>query len=138
MNKKLKIAAGIFIACLLIGSAVAYFMWNKPHRDVADEKGLQITATMLVKEYQANEQTANTKYLDKAIEVSGNISDIKTNQEGKTTIMLETEDAFTGVFCTLKDAASGLTIGSSITLKGICSGMLSDVRIKDAIVVNNK
>ncbi len=135
MNKKLKIATGIFIICLLVGSVVAYFMWNKPHRDVADEKGLQITAAMLVMDYQANEQTANVKYLDKAIEVSGNITEVKANQEGKTTIMLASEDAFTGVFCTLKESVPNLTVGSSVTLKGICSGMLSDVRIRDAIVM---
>ncbi len=136
MNKKLKIATGIFIICLLVGSAVAYFMWNKPHRDVADEKGIQTPAALIVKDYQANEQTANTKYLDKAIEVTGIITEVKTNQEGKTTIMLASEDAFTGVFCTLKENAPNMTVGSSVTLKGICSGMLSDVRIRDAIVMD--
>ncbi len=136
MNKKLKIATGILIICLLVGSAVAYFMWNKPHRDVADEKGIQTPAALIVKDYQANEQTANTKYLDKAIEVTGTITEVKANQEGKTTILLASEDAFTGVFCTLKENAPNLTVGSSVTLKGICSGMLSDVRIRDAIVMN--
>lgn len=138
MNKKLKIAVGILAAGLLIGSGVAYFMWNKPQRDVADEKGIQLSAATLVKEYQADEKAANVKYLDKAIEVTGSITEVKTNQEGKTTVMLASEDAFTGVFCTLKEAATGLAPGKYITLKGICSGMLSDVRIRDAIIMNKQ
>jgi hypothetical protein len=135
MNKTFKSLLIIALILLIGGGAVAYFMWNKPHRNVENEKGIEVTAPQLVKEYQQNEAEANKKYLDKAIQVQGNISEVKSNQDGKTTVMLSSEDAFTSVFCTLKEPASNITTGSLVTIKGICSGMLSDVRLREAVVV---
>ena len=128
----------IFLLVLMLGAAVgAYFLWNTPRRNVANEKGIEVTADQLVREYQANEDQANTKFLDKAIEVVGQVNDVKINQEGKPTIMLATADAMIGVFCTLKEPRH-VKIGSTLTLKGICSGILSDVRLRDAVVVGDK
>ena len=134
-NTKFKTTLAIFLIVVIGGAAVAYFMWNKPRRDVTDEKGVEVTASQLVKEYQANETQANTQYLDKAIQVSGQVIDVKTNQEGKVTVMLASDDAMTGVFCTLKEKEPLPVAGSSIVIKGICSGMLSDVRLREAVIV---
>jgi hypothetical protein len=125
----------VVLALIVIGVAVALIMWNKPNRTVANEKGIEVTAVQLVKEYQENEQEANKKYLDKALQVSGTISAVDKNQEGQTTVMLTSDDAMTGVLCTLKEQAGNIAAGSSITIKGFCSGMLSDVRLREAVVV---
>lgn len=125
----------IFLLLVVAGAAVVYFMWNKPNRTVANEKGIEVTAAQLVKEYQENEQEANKKYLDKALQVTGAVSQLDKNQEGKTTVMLSSDDAMTGVLCTLKEEAGTIAAGSTITIKGFCSGMLSDVRLREAVVV---
>lgn len=138
MNKKVKIALLVVLGCIVIGAVVAYRMWNKPHRDVATEDALKISAAKLVKDYQAGEPAANALYLDKAVEVTGNIADTGSNQEGQATVLLSSEDAFTGVFCTLREKTGGLKPGQTVVLKGICSGMLSDVRVRDAIIVSGK
>ncbi len=135
MNKKVKTSAYVILILLIAGTIAAYFMWHKPKRDVADEKGIEISAAQLVKDYQGNEDSANLKYLNKAIQVTGSVTEVKNNQEGKPTVMLASDDAFAGVFCTLKENSEGLPKGSTVTLKGICSGMLSDVRIRDAVVI---
>ena len=137
MNKRIKTILLVLLILIVGGAAAAYFMWNKPKRNVASEKGIEVTAAQLVKDYQTNEQEANKKYLDKAIQVTGSVGEVKANQDGKTTITLTSDDAFTGVFCTLKENTTNINVGSSITLKGICSGMLTDVRLRDAVVVNN-
>ena len=124
----------VFILVLIAGGIAVWFYLNKPNRTVANEKGIEITAIQLVKDYQTNEAEANAKYLDKAIEVTGTVSQVDKNQEGKTTVMISSEDPMTSVFCTLKEDAK-ITAGSSITIKGFCSGMLSDVRIREAVVV---
>lgn len=134
MNKKFRTTLIVFLVLIIGGAVVVYNMWNKPRRDVADEKGIVVSSAQLVKEYQANEVQANTKYLDKAIQVSGVANDVKTNQEGKVTVMLASDDAMTGVFCTLKYKAD-VTTGSKIVIKGICSGMLSDVRLREAVLI---
>jgi hypothetical protein len=135
MNSKFKVFLIVALIIILGGTAVAYFMWNKPMRSVENEEGIAITASQLIKEYQLNEAGANKKYLDKTIEVTGNVSEVKNNQDGKATIMLTTDDPFTGVLCTLKESPGSISTGSSVVIKGICSGMLTDVRLREAVVV---
>ena len=136
MRKSFKKIIVVILLFIVAGFIVGYFMWNKPQRKVENEKGIEITSAQLVKDYQANEANANKKYLDKAIQVTGTVSDIKNNQDGNSTITLASDDAFTGVFCTLKEKPEKVTSGSTIIIKGICSGMLSDVRLREAVVVN--
>ncbi len=135
---KQKILIGALITILIAIAAVWFFVFYAPthfKRDVADEKGIQITAASLVKAYQENETNANALYLDKPIEIKGEIAETKTDQAGNTTITLKSEDPFASVFCTLKKAEPSLKVGQTITVKGICTGFLSDVVLKDAIIV---
>ena len=125
----------ILLIIVVATSGVIFFIWNKPQRNVEHEKGIIVTAVQLVKEYQASEPEANKKYLDKAIQVSGTISEVKTNQDGNATITLASDDTFSGVFCTLKAKETNVAAGATVTIKGICSGMLSDVRLREAVVV---
>lgn len=135
MSKGFKITVLILLSIILIGGTIAYRMWNKPNRDVAKEKGIVITAAQLVTEFQENETTANAKYLNKPLEVSGTVSNVAQNQEGITTVLLSSNDAMTGVFCTLKENNPNIKAGTSVVIKGICNGMLSDVRLGEAILV---
>src|SRR4051812_11575830 len=124
MSRKNLILIIVLVVIAAVG-AVVWYGWFKPKRDVSNEEGIVVTAVQLVKEFQANEATANAKYLDKAIQVTGTVTEVKNNQDGKATIMLSSDDAFTGVFCTMKESAGTIAPGSAVTLKGICSGMLT-------------
>jgi flagellar basal body-associated protein FliL len=84
MNKNLKTFLIIVLVLIIAGGVSAYMMWNKPKRNVVKEKGIEVSAVQLVKEYQDNETEANKRYLDKALQVTGNVSEVKNNQEGKT------------------------------------------------------
>lgn len=136
MKKKIIFGALIVVVLGVIG--VWFFVFYAPthfKRDVADEKGIQLTAAALVKAYQDNESNANALYLDKPLEIKGEISETKVDQVGNTTLTLKSEDAFASVFCTLKKANSNLKPGQTVTVKGICTGFLSDVVLKEAIIV---
>ena len=135
MSKGFKITVLILLLIILVGGTIAYRMFTKPNRDVATEKGIVITAAQLVTEFQENESSANVKYLNKPIEVSGTVSNVAQNQEGITTVLLSSNDAMTGVFCTLKENNPNIKTGTQVVIKGICNGMLSDVRLGEAILV---
>ena len=135
MSKGFKITVLILLLIILVGGTIAYRMFTKPNRDVATEKGIVIPAAQLVTEFQENESAANVKYLNKPIEVSGTVSNVAQNQEGITTVLLSSNDAMTGVFCTLKENNPNIKIGTQVVIKGICNGMLSDVRLGEAILV---
>jgi len=72
----------IFFVLLIIVVIGAYLYTYKDHRNIATEKGsYSITATDIFIEFQINENSANAKYLDKTIEITGDLSniDIETN-----------------------------------------------------------
>lgn len=134
-----KIILGIIVLGI-VGAFIAYKMYNKPHVDVAKESAdITITANKILEEFSANETTANSKYLEKIIAVSGVISDVKLEKE-KGIITLKTNDDFGSVICHLSEASTKkintLQEGNQIKLKGICTGFLMDVIIVKAEIIN--
>ncbi len=136
MKKKIILSVLVLIVASIAG--VWFFIFYKPthfKRDVADEKGITITSKELVKTFQSNESGANTIYLNKVLEVTGEVADIKIDQTGNTAVTLKSDDAFANVFCTLKAGSSQPKTGTIITVKGICNGFLSDVVLNEAIII---
>ena len=117
--------------------AISYglYVWNKPQRDVQDEKAVAIAAVAIFDSFTMNETKANELYLNKAIQVTGEVSEFKKNQDGKAVVYLKSTDPVFGVNCTFKEDPGPLEKGTTITFKGICTGYLSDVIINQGIIV---
>ena len=124
------------VAVTALGGYYYVFVYSKTHhRNVQSEKGLSIQADSLSAAFQANEKTANALYLNKAVTVSGTIVSIDKNQEGKTTLVIGRSDSFSNVSVTMiSTALITQKVGESITIKGLCTGALSDVVITDGVV----
>ena len=135
MRNKRTIIFSILTIIILAGAGTAFYIWNKPPRDVAKEQGIQITAVAIFDAFNNNEKSADSQFLNKAIEVTGTVSDIKKNQAGKTVVYLKSNDPIYGVNCTFKQDPGPITKGSTITFKGICTGYLSDVVINEGIMI---
>jgi len=129
--KKLVIIGTILIVVLAI---IGYKLYNKGHRSVEDETAIVINASDLFTEYEANETEANTKYLDKVIEVKGTVSEIIKNQDGKSVIILSTSNPMFGINCTMEGESEKITVGSRVSIKGICTGYLSDVVLTRGVI----
>jgi hypothetical protein len=137
MSTKNKIIIIIAIIAAIAFSAYYYiFIYSSNnHRQVQSETGIIITSDSLVAKYQADENLANSLYLNKAVVVTGNLLSIDKNQEGKTTLVLGRADSFSNVSVTMISTAPiTQKVGESITIKGLCTGALSDVVITDAAV----
>lgn len=116
----------------VIGLSTAYFMYNKPHKNIQKaEADFSLNAADLFTEYESNEETANTKYLDKVVEVEGKIQSIKTEDNGQTSVVLDSGSMMFGVNCqidtTKLEVVNRYKEGDNIKLKGVCTGMLMDV-----------
>ena len=138
MNKKRIIITILILG--IIGAFIAYKMYNKPHIDVADTKSdVVLTADKIQSDFSTNENEANKKYLEKIIEVSGEISEIIIEKE-KGIITLKTNDDFGSVLCHLSDESTQkintLSKGKTIALKGICTGYLMDVILVKCEIIN--
>jgi len=137
MSKKNKIIIIITLIAAIAFSAYYYiFIYSSNnHRQVQSEIGIVITSDSLVAKYQADENLANSLYLNKAVVVTGNLLSIDKNQEGKTTLVLGRADSFSNVSVTMiSNSPITQKVGEFITIKGLCTGALSDVVITDGVV----
>ena len=124
------------VAITALGGYYYVFVYSKTHhRNVQSEKGIVIQADSLSAAYQADEKNANALYLNKAVEISGTIVSIDKNQEGKITLIIGRPDSFSNVSVTLI-SITPITqkIGETITIKGVCTGALSDVIVTEGVV----
>ena len=137
MSTKNKIIIAIaLIAAIAFGVYYYVFVYSSQHRrQVQSEIGIAITSDSLVAKYQSDEKLANSLYLNKAVVVTGNLLSIDKNQEGKTTLVIGRTDSFSNVSVTMISTAAIIQkVGESITIKGLCTGALSDVVITDGVV----
>lgn len=124
----------IFIAVAviaLLGGIIGYQMYNKPHQDIAStESDLTIQASDLLNAFETDEATANQKYNDKLVAVSGTVADV-TKEDGTVKVILDTGNPLSGVICQLDELTehdrTDFEVGETVTLKGKCTGYLMDV-----------
>ena len=81
--------------------------------------------------FEDNELDANTKYLDKIMEVSGTVKEVNTGGKGMVSVTLDTESGMFGVICQMDNLTQHDRLdfkeGEKIKLKGICTGVLMNV-----------
>lgn len=93
-----------------------------------EEAEYVLTADELFDEYEADEEAANAKYLDKTVQVSGTISEIGANDAGQSFVILAAENAMIGgVSATFQGEQSDLAESLKVSLKCRCTGKLMDV-----------
>ena len=128
MKKFLKVVLYLFIIGVVCGIGVYIYVFHKPHRNLANEKpAFTLSASDLLKQFSASEDSTYKLYGDKALQVNGKINDVAKKGSDITFIL---EDATTGVSCSF-DSAYCVTnaakiekfkSGDEVTLKGKCDG----------------
>jgi len=139
MKKNWKI---ILLAVILIGVVAFYFVrkeYNRGPKDVTQaEADVVIKAVDLTTAFSDDETKANGMYLDKAIAVSGVVKSVNVDESGAYTIMLAGSSELSNVSCLLderhNDDAKSVKVGTNITVKGFCTGVLSDVELNRCAV----
>ena len=113
---------------MITGLSTVYYVFNKPHRNVADEPpSFTMNATALYTEYSSDEEASNLKFADKVVQVSGEIAELSIDGYQVSVVL---NDEMEGVSCALdsmtidnhKSVINALKIGDIITLKGKCDG----------------
>jgi hypothetical protein len=99
-----------------------------------------ITAVDIQKAFEDSEAAANSKYVNKIIEVTGIIESIKPGDNKTLSISLKTASPLSSVNCTFQSApdTSRIKVSELIKLRGECSGFLMDVLLNNCVVVQVK
>lgn len=128
-KKTIKIILISVLSIIVIAGGIIFYLFNLPHRDVKNAStDYQVEASVLVKEYLANAEKANQKYLDeegesKIFEVSGTVSEINIDGNDQIVILLKNTDDKAGVNCTFtnesKEEANKLKVGQKTKIKGV-------------------
>ena len=130
-----KLVLSLIVLVLVVAAGAAGYLFFKPHRSIDRSSLIRVNADSLYLSFQADEAAANQRYLDKALEITGTISALQTNQQGQTVVLLDTGDLMGAVACTLKTPVKDAANGKTVVVRGFCSGYLSDVVIRDAEIV---
>lgn len=128
-RKGLRWLLWLTLAAVVTGGIVVYRIFTKPHRDVTTETAVTLTAQALYDAFKADENKANALYLDKAVQVSGEVLDISTNQDQQVVINFKTNDPLVVVNCTFKENPGILKAGDNIAFKGICTGYIPEANV---------
>ena len=142
MTKKriIRLVLWVFLAGLIAAFSAIYYVFNMPRRNLSKENAIySLEAKQLIFEFKKDETSANAKYLDKAISVTGEIKSIRTLENHS--IVFSLEDGMEGVSCTVDSAdvviysskLSIVKIGSTAAFKGRCSGMLMDIQVINCV-----
>ncbi len=123
------ISAGIVIIVLAV-----FITWKWVFREAdtsvsAQKADISLDAAKLVQDFEMNEDSANTKYLNKVVSISGTVDNLKET-ENNITVYLKDPGDISGVVCSFDKTTldtSSVKPGDRVKIKGICSGYLLDV-----------
>lgn len=132
MSSKVKWAVIIGIV-LLVGITIAELAGFQ-------EETVNVSAQELVEAYLADEAMADAKYAGVMIQVTGVVTEI---QESPTPAVILNGNGVNQLQCVLKTGVNQsptprpVGVGDTLTLTGVCSGMLMDVIIRDCSILTN-
>ena len=137
MKTSYKIVSSLVLIIFIAGASYAVYLFNKGHKDLETTRpDFVLTATDLLKEFENDENKASAKYVNKVLEVSGVIESLNAGDDKTVSIVLKTESDFSTVICTFQQLTDPADYrqGENITVKGECSGFLTDVLLNNCYI----
>lgn len=138
MNKK-----RLLLIAVVIAGIAGYFVWANFLKTAPSMSRLdadyRVNAVSFYAEFEESEEAANVKYQNKIVEIVGEVEGLDVSDGSLPVITIKT-DGFGTVKCTMESQLSSkdlnsIQINSSLVIRGECQGMLLDVLIGRAIVI---
>jgi hypothetical protein len=137
MKKNMKIVLIVITILALAGAAAGFYLYNLKPKDLGKVKpDFVVTASELQSAFEENETAAVVKYVNKIVEVSGEISSVEPGENNSVNISLKTNSSFSSVICTFPAGVDSgkIKAGSQISIRGECSGYLMDVLLNKCVI----
>ncbi len=133
--KTKKNITAISVLLLLAAAVTGYLVYNKKHFSVQTATpAATLNAAELHNTFATDSATAKIKFTGdennkKVIQVTGEVAEVKTNQQANTIILLKTNTDGAFINCTMEQTTNNIKTGSKIAIKGICSGYNFDAEM---------
>ena len=141
MKRMYVILAVVVVLFLVAGAGVYWYAFLRTHIDISSAKpAYSLSSTQLLSEFTDDETAANEKYAGEIIEVEGKIVEV-IKGERQTAVVLEDRLAGISVYLDSSFVANNpepvnlLDADQSVTFRGQCDGMLTDIIISRAVIV---
>ena len=130
-----------FFGIALAAGIYGYKEYNRKPKNLAYVKAnVEMTTSTLIGSFEANEQEANEKYLDKIIAVKGRVKAVEKNDNGFYTVILGDENNMSSVRCSMdslqNENVASIVAGSHVTMKGACTGFNADELLGSDVILN--
>jgi hypothetical protein len=132
---------GITAFAILLAAAYGFYLYQKPVGDLVDVPAdIHIAPSRLLADFTADEAASNARYLDRIVELTGTIDRLEKGRDALA-VYLDADDPMGYVSCSMDarvlPASHGLAEGKTVTLKGKCTGWLTDVVLTGCVLVEN-
>ena len=121
-----KIIFAVVAVMLVAGALAAWYIFNEKFTAMAErEAAYVVEVNDFIKEFEANDSSANAKYREKIVSIRGVVSDIETIDSTMNLKMVADSGNSYVIFAfepAAHQALKGVTPGSEIVVKGSCSG----------------
>lgn len=139
LKRSHKIALWLVFFLAVGGILAGLYMYNLQDKDLRKVKpDFIMTASELQRAFENDEADAGSKYINRIIEITGEIESVKPGENQTLVITLKTENPLSAVSCTMQ--AESITpefdAGDQVSLRGQCSGFLMDVLMNNCTVIN--
>ncbi|MBC7641395.1 MAG: hypothetical protein H7174_03515 [Flavobacterium sp.] len=129
MKKKIKIVSIIVLVAIIVCTTYSYLLFGGERNLNSEKPAFIVTSKKINQEFVTNIDSANAKYLEKAIAISGVVTSIKNHE-----LIIDNT-----IICSLKNTDNSIKVDQNITVKGRVVGyddLMSELRL-DQCFVNN-
>lgn len=141
LSRSQKIAAWLVLFLVFAGILTGFYLYNLKDKDLEKvNPDFIMTATELQMAFDADENAAGEIYVNRVIEVTGEIALINEGESQDVVIILKTGNPMSAVSCSFQAGqfTRDFKEGDQITLRGECSGFLLDVQLNKCKVIKKK
>lgn len=141
MKTTYKVLLLLVVLALSGGAGIYWYSFMRPHQNMLKVKPeYKISAKNIFSEFSEDETKANLKYLGKIVELTGKVAAVKIS-DNQTAIVLEDESFGVSIymdsaFCsTNHQILTAISPEQTVTIRGQCDGILSDVVVSRAVII---
>lgn len=139
-NKKAGSILAIIAITTLVSIWALYYIDKSPEKITPDTRvEVKISSADLLASFIEDESKANSDFVERVIEVKGVVKEV-TFLNNRYTVLLQGQGEYACLICDMDedevDQINEVTIGDTITLKGVCKGFLMDAILLNCVLVN--